>query len=155
MLTIFDHWLARIESREMTYGQVRQACEAIFGDGGRRTNLTEEQKGALCELFDKVFLFEQGFALVGLRHGVGWQAAANEWMARNGRRLAMPLDARELSDHMIECAEAGTLTFRWVEVEDIGRRHRSHCLPVYRAYTPDTDETFDYYAIPWQARGYG
>lgn len=147
--TIFDTWLARVEARQITYGQMRQFCEAIAGSGGRRTNLSTEQRDIILEAALVMFR-DGGFDLIGDKNGVDWKAAGNDWLARN-HRLALGTSWRGPSDHLLDEAAAGRLDFRWVGIE--WSRYGGP-LPIFRAIVRDTDETFDYYAVPWQRKAF-
>jgi hypothetical protein len=87
MSKIYKTWLNRVASGQVTHGQIRQLCEAIYPlawgqpPGGKRTNLTEEEAWQIVDL-----IATKGGLPVGERQA----AIGRRWLATNAKRHNMP-----------------------------------------------------------------
>ena len=155
---IYRVWLERVAAEGITYGHLRQFCEAIVGDGGRRTNLTVSEKDDLYLRAEKRWA-EGGYDLWGGCLNGDWKRYGNEWLARNGAKLAVEdrTDLQRCPEWVIDAARINSLDFRWVGITEDHGTYRSNVKPVYRAIAIGGDFNacrWDYYAYPWQRRAY-
>lgn len=145
MTTIYKTWLARFEAGVVTYGQMRQFCEAVGGyvfngyPRGKHTNLEAEEADRLYVMLTN----GPGLDLLGTYkyHDMPWKKAGRRWVAANGKRAGLPVE-------MVAAAEE--LDFRFVDIAC----HGNNFAPVYRAFVPDGRE-WHYAPFPWQVKVYG
>lgn len=155
MTKIYKTWIERLESGGVTYGQMRQFCEAVGGwcfvgrPSGKTTNLTRDEADDLLRRLRS----SEGLDLVGVARNAGevrdgkwvslsWKEFGRRWVARNGGRSGLSADM---------VAAAAELDFRFV---DIARSAGGSFAPVYRAFTPD-GRSWRYAPWPWQVKVWG
>lgn len=155
---IYKVWLDRLAEPGITYGHLNQFCQAIAGDGGKATALTDDEKFDLFERAEARW-YAGGYDLYGHCPNGPWKEYGNTWLRRHGDKLASDFrsDRQWCPPWVIEFAAKQALDFRWVNVSQHYNGWRTQCKPVYRAIAMNDPQgrTWDYYAWPWQGKAYG